>query len=108
MNLKVAAIALLLSSYAYAVDQPQWIGPVKIETVSVQSHGNIYVKVGVPTPDLGCSGNADGWLQLETSAQNFESKYSLILAASLAKKEVKFHIKDCGWYPYINSTDVAM
>ena len=98
--LTMALASLLLSQPALAIDPSGWVGPVKIEEIAVQVNGRLYVKIAAPTPDLGCSGNLDGWLEFDKSAPNFAEQYSLLLAAQLADRSVKIYVNSCGWYPY--------
>ncbi len=85
-------------SSAFSTESPTWVGPADIEFITVQPENNIYVKLKISTPDLGCQGNTDGMLQLDTSAPNFKEQFSLLTAAHMAKRQVTIYVKDCGYY----------
>ncbi len=90
-------IVLLLSSgQVLALDQPTWIAPIELDNIAVQPNGNVYIQIDSWTPDLGCALNSRGWLQLSTSAVNFDQQFSLLLAAHMAAKKVKIYVSGCG------------
>lgn len=99
-------ISLVLIQPVLAVDPPGWVGPTTIKKMVVQPGSRIYVYLNASTPDLGCTGNDDGWLELKTSYPNFEQQFALLLAAHAAKREVLIYVSDCGYYPYAQSTQL--
>ena len=70
----LGAALLLISGSAFAIDPPGWVGPTNIERLVVQPNGRMYVKIGGSTPDLGCAGNLDGWLEFDTAAPFFKEQ----------------------------------
>jgi len=95
---------------AFAIDVAGWVGPAKIVKLHIQPMGNIYIKLSVPTKDLGCPdggmGKFKGWLQLNTNATFFKEQYSLLLSAQAQKADVRVYVKDCGYYPYAQNTEL--
>ena len=106
-KLIVFLAALTLTICAGAQDSPAWSGPAKILTMSVQPNGNLYVEIDADTPDLGCKGNTDGWLQLNPNYPNFEQQYAMLLAAYMANTKVRIHAKTCGYYPFAENTNIS-
>ena len=99
-------LACLYSATSFAIDSPTWVGPSKIEVIDVQPSGNIYLKLAVSTPDLGCTGNADTWLELNTGADHFKEQFSVLLAAHMANRDIKVHVSSCGYYPHAMNTQL--
>lgn len=85
-------------------DAPQWVGPATIERITVQPNGRIYVKLQTATPDLGCTGNTEGRLELNPSYPYFREQFSLLLAAHSANRTVKIWVEGCGYYPYAQNS----
>lgn len=106
--MKALILALLISNLiygtAYAAEESRWVGPATIEFITVQPNSNIYVKLIADTPDLGCAGNAEGYLQLNPTYPNFKEQFSLLTAAHMAKREVRIYVQSCGHFPYAQNT----
>ncbi|MCJ8268639.1 MAG: hypothetical protein MJK04_04465, partial [Psychrosphaera sp.] len=77
-----------------------------IEYLTVQPNGNIYVKIVADTPDLGCEGNSEGFLQINTSAPFYKEQLALLTSAHMAKRKVRIYVKTCGYVPYAENTQV--
>ena len=99
-------VLLATSMPVLAVDPPGYVGYTDIEEIAVQPNGRIYIKLATATPDLGCPGNDDGWLELNTAFPFFKEQYSLILTAFAASRQVQFYVLGCGHYPYGQNTRV--
>ena len=101
----LAIICVFLTPFRLALaDAPQWVGPAIIEFVTVQPNGRIYVKLQTATPDLGCTGNTDGMLELNPSYPHFREQFSLLLAAHSANRTVTIYVSGCGYYPYAQNS----
>ena len=98
----VACCALPLNQ-AISQGTPAWVGPTLIEMIIVQPNGNIYVKVEASTPDLGCTGNEDGYLQLNTGYPYFDQQFSTLLAAHAGNRQITIYVAQCGYYPYLQN-----
>lgn len=91
---------------AKAQGVPSWIGPSAIELISVQPNGRIYVKLAMSTPDLGCPGNDDGYLELNPDYPHFDKHYALLLAAHTANRTVRIYVNGCGHFPYAQNANL--
>jgi len=83
-----------------------WVSAASIDYITVQPNGNVYVKLTVAVPDLGCSGNSFGILQLDTDAPHYNSQYSLLLAAQMSDRIIDVYVDGCGYYPFAQNTRV--
>ena len=104
--LLLGTAATLSIKPAEAQDAPSWIGPSAIDLISVQPNGRIYVKLSVSTPNLGCPGNHDGYLELNPAYPHVDKQYALLLAAHVAKRTVRIYVSGCGYHPYAQNTEV--
>lgn len=101
----LAVIYIFLTPFKPALaDAPKWVGPAVIEFITVQPNGRIYVKLQTATPDLGCTGNTDGMLELNPSYPYFREQFSLLLAAHSANRTVRIWVEGCGYYPYAQNS----
>jgi len=98
-------VAALSIRPAQAQDAPSWVGPSAIDLISVQPNGRIYVKLALSTPDLGCPGNIDGYLELNPDYPRFDQQYALLLAAHTARRTVTIYVNGCGHYPYAQNVN---
>jgi len=105
-----ALFTCLIPLKASAVDAIGWVGPAKIIQIHLQPSGNIYIKLSIPTKDLGCpdggAGKPVGLLQLDTNATFFKEQYSLLLSAQAQQSNVSIYVDKCGYYPYAQNTVV--
>ena len=109
MKLKIVTFLFLASfftTFAFATDSPMWVGPANVETITVQPNGLIYLRLAASVPDLGCPGNAEGWLEFDTNAPHFKEQFALVMAAHMAGKQVTIYVNFCGHYPYAQNTQV--
>ncbi|MCH2160081.1 MAG: hypothetical protein MK096_15030 [Oleiphilaceae bacterium] len=105
--LPVLGLFMAYSSFVSAEDSPRWVQGAKIENVSVQPNGNMYMTVSVDVPDLGCNYSGNRVLQFDTDAPNFKEQYSLVLASFMAGKSLDVYVSGCGSaYPYAQNTNV--
>lgn len=111
VTLGIAALAVLALTAlpplepAQAQDAPSWVGPSAIDLISVQPNGRIYVKLAVSTPNLGCPGNHDGYLELNPAYPHVDKQYALFLAAHAANRTVRVYVSGCGYHPYAQNTE---
>ena len=106
MALLLGIVPTPLIAPANAQDAPSWVGPSAIELISVQPNGRIYVKLVMSTPDLGCPGNKDGYLELNADYPHFDKHYALLLAAHAADRKVQIYVNGCGHYPYAQNANL--
>jgi len=103
----IIALCTLAVSNAYAIDPPGWVAASEILSIPVQPNGNIYIEFDADVPDLGCTGNTPGWLQMDTSAPHFKEQYSFLLASYMADEKVRFYVNHCGYFPYIQNSRIS-